>query len=1050
MRSVLSYFIKYPVVVNLILLLFVLFGWLGFKSLKSSLFPEVDAKFINVQVVYPGASPEEMEEGVVLKIEDNLKGITGIDRVTSTSSENAATVRVELATGADPDVLLADVKNAVDKISSFPTGMEPPVIYKVETLNFTISFALSGEANLNTLKKFAKDIENDLRGIEGISKVAISGYPDEEIEISLRERDMRAYQLTFDQVSTAVRKANLEITGGSIKGEDEEVLIRARAKRYFADELSQIIVKADADGRVVRLQDIAELKDRWSDNPNRSYLNGKPSVVVTVNSTVKEDILTNAESIRAYLEKFNERNDIVHATVISDGTVVLQQRIDLLKNNGITGAFLVLFFLALFLNLRVSFWVAIGIPVSFLGMFVIAAMYGLTINVISLFGMIIVIGILVDDGVVVSENIFQHYERGKKPVQAAIDGTLEVLPSVISAVITTMVAFSIFFFLEGRIGDFFKDIGFVVIVTLAVSLMEVFLTLPSHIAHSKALKKGQKTSRFEVAMERFMNYMREKIYAPFLRFTMANRFFVIAVAISTFVLSIGAIKGNLVKLTFFPIIEADNIQVAFEMPAGTREHVTEKHLAYMEQVAWQVSKEYKQNREDSLDIILNIERKIGPKSHQGSLNIILLDGETRQVRNMELSNVLRERVGAIPGADKLSFGSNTPFGKPVSISLQGNDLKMLQAAKQDLKAELVKMKSLRDVIDTDQEGLREINITLKEKAQLLGLSLQDVLVQVRQGFFGNEVQRLQRGTDEVRIWVRYESADRSNIGQLEDMRIRLANGREYPLREIADLKMERGVIAINHIDGKREIKVEADISNPGESVPLLLSEIQDDIMPAIYAKYPGVKGSFEGQNREQLKTSRSVGKAGPVVLIIILALIVLTFRSFTQAAIVFILVPFSLVGVVWGHYIHGAQISIFSWMGVIALVGVLINDSLVFVSTFNGMLKEGKPYMQAIYDTGRSRFRPILLTSVTTVAGLAPLILEKSFQAQFLVPMAISIAYGLIMATFLTLGLLPALLIMLNRVKMYITWLWTGEKPSEESVEPAVKELESENEYQHA
>lgn len=1042
MKSIVSYFIKYPVVGDVLMGLILIFGVLGLISLQSTFFPEAESRTILVQVTYPGASPEEIEEGVVLKIEDNLKGITGIERISSISQENAGTITVEVEKGYDTDLLLQDVKNAVDRIPSFPVGMEPPVVFIQENLNFAISFAISGDVSLKALKQIARDVENDLRGVEGISKVALSGFPEEEIEVSLREQDLLAYDLTFREVAAAVAAANLEITGGSIEGEEEELLIRARQKGYYAEDLENIVVKAQPEGQSVLLRDIANVRDRWADNPNRTWINQEPAVVVTVQNTIYEDILFITDYVKEYVEEFNGRYEAVEATVVRDASVNLRQRIDLLVENGVIGFLLVVVLLAIFLNFRLAFWVAISIPIAFAGMFILASFYGLTINVISLFGMILVIGILVDDGIVVSENIFQHWEKGKPPLKAAVDGVMEVMPAITSAILTTVIAFSIFFFLDGRIGEFITDMAFVVIATLIFSLVEAAVILPTHIGHSKALDRKRKVRKVEKFLQHYLNLVRDKGYAPALRFALKYRTLTLAFSIALMIISFGLMAGGFVQTTFFPHIERDNIQIALEMPPGTQESVTENWLIYIAEQVEEVNQRLAEEREDGLEVIEHVQVNLGPTAAQGSVDISLIDSEQRGIPSFEMTNIIREAVGVVPGAEQLTFGGGSPFGKPISVALLSSNIPDLEAAKEALMERLQELTVVKDVVSSDQEGLREINIELTPQARLLGLSIEDVMAQVRAGFFGAEVQRLQRGIDEVRVWVRYGMDERASIGDLEQMRIRLPDGSRVPLQEVADFDIERGVIAIQHLNGQREIRVEADIANPDVSVTELLAEVEETILPPILEQYPTVNVSFEGQSRESAKTGRSAAQIMPILLILMIGLITVTFRSFAQAIVVFILLPFGLIGVIWGHLIHGMPISILSLYGLLALTGIIVNDSLVLISAMNTNLKEGTPFMKAVEEAGVSRFRPILLTSLTTIAGLGPLILEKSFQAQFLVPMAVSVAWGLAVATFIMLFLLPVLLVLLNRMRVYSIYLWKGQKPNAEAVEPAVKETE--------
>lgn len=1042
MKSLVNYFIKYPIAANLLMFGLLIMGVFGLFNLKSTFFPEVESRNISVQTVYPGASPEEVEEGIINKIEENLKGVTGIEKVTSVSRENSGTVNVEVARGYDTDLVLQDVKNAVDQINSFPVGMEPPVVYKIESLGFAISFAISGDVNLKTLKQFGRKAEDDLRNIEGISKVSLSGFPEEEIEIAFREAALRNYNLTFQEATQAVRNANIELTGGTVKGEREELLVRANSKSYYSEGFRDIVIKRAPDGSaLVYLHQVADISDQWADNPSRSFMNGKPSVVVTVQNTLEEDMITITDNVKEYVEEFNAKNDVVQATIIRDGSVLLKQRIALLTENGILGFVLVGLLLAMFLHWRLAFWVAIAIPISFAGMFICAAAIGVTINVISLFGMILVIGILVDDGIVIAESIYQQYEKGVPRMEAAITGTMRVLPAVFSAIVTTVIAFSSFLFIDGRLGDFFTEMSIVVIFSLIFSLIEGAFILPTHVAHSKALIPDRKPNRIQEIFDRFMFWMRDRLYAPVLLFAIRNKWFSFAFLAGILVVTVGALQGGIIRGTFFPPIERDDINITLQMPAGTREAITDEWLKHIEAAAWQANEELSANFfNNEKQAILKVERNIGPSSYQGAISVSLLDGENRDSLSLrEVINTIRRKAGPIYAAEVVSYGAQSAFGKPISISLVGDNIKELDAATQALKDELARLQELTDVVDNNQEGLREINISLKEKALFLGLNVQDIIGQVRQGFFGSEVQRLQRGRDEVKVWVRYDEEDRSDITQLKDMRVRFPDGREFPLSEVANLEIDRGVISINHLNGKREIKVEADISSDEVSVSDITANLKTELVPTVLKGFPTVSAMYEGQDREQEKSTKSMQTIMPIIFLLMFFSIALTFRSISQTIAVFMLIPFGFIGVAWGHWLLDLPISLFSVLGVIALVGILVNDALVFVTTYNQNLEEGMPQMEALTEAGLSRFRPIILTSVTTFAGLAPLLFEKSLQAQFLIPMAVSVSFGLLVITLIILVLLPVFLIFFNRAKVYASYLWNGTKPSYEVVETSVK-----------
>lgn len=1048
MKKVISYFIKYPVAVNIVILAFVVLGAMGAYSLKSSFFPLTKTKVITVQVFYPGASPQEMEEGVVLKIEDNLKGLLGIERVTSVSNENAASIYVEIIKGYDIDVLLADVKNAVNKVPNFPSGMEPPVIAKNDRIRETVSFVVTGEGiSLKSLKEAARAIEDDLRRMEGVSQVGLNGFPAEEIEIAVREDDLRTYNISFQEVANAVSKDKLLTSGGTVKTQAEEYLIRARNRAYYAEDMSDLVLRADASGRLIRLKDVATVSDKWNESPNRRYYNGNLAVRIQVSNTNSEDLLSTAEKVKEYIANYNEEHDNLRIEITRDSSITLVQRTELLFKNAWQGMLLVLLFLSLFLRPRLAFWVAAGLPVAFFGMFMLAGQFNVTINVLSLFGMIIVIGILVDDGIVISENIYHHYEKGKTPIRAAIDGTVEVIGPILSAILTTVLAFSIFFFLDGNLGEFFSEVATIVSLTLLISLVEALIILPAHVAHSRALDREQKLYAINKYADKLMSYMRDRLYAPALRFVLNHKFFGLAIPVALLFITVGGYEGGIIKGTFFPQIASDRVSINLKMPKGTNEQITDSIIRVIEEKAWIVGDAFTKKQSGEQPVIQNIIRILGPGTSNGGLRVNLLPGEERDFGSREIANAIRKEVGEVYSAESLTFGSGGNFGgSPVSVSLLSNNIEELKQAKEELKSELSKNAALKDISDNDPQGIKEIKIKLKEKAYFLGLTLRDVMFQVRSGFFGLQIQRFQRGQDEIKVWVRYTREERSSIRNLDNMRINTPSGKRVAFSEIASYEIERGEISINHLNGQREIKVDADLADKKGSATDILADIQTRIMPEIRSKYPSVSALYEGQNREASKVMGSLPKVGSIILLLIYIVIVFTFRSYGQPFLLLLMVPFSFIGVGWGHWIHGFSVNILSMLGIIALIGIMVNDGLVLISKFNSYLKEGMKHEEALFEAGRSRFRAIFLTTITTVAGLTPLIFETSRQAQFLIPMAISIAYGIVIATFLTLLTLPILLSISNDFKVHVKWLWEGKKPSPESVERAIKEMAAENE----
>jgi len=1049
MRSVVAFFIRYPVWVTVLFVSVMVFGLLSMTGMRYSFFPETTPDMINVQVPFPGASPEEVAEGVVLKIEERLDGLDGVERVTSTSREHIGTLSVETIKGSDIDKVLSDVKNAVDQINSFPVDAEEPIIFEQKFRTRVLSIVVFGETDRYNLKYYAEDLRDQLLAVDGVSQVDIKGIPDLEFSLEVSESDLRRYNLTFGEIAAAVSNANVNISGGKFETKEEEILIRSWGRGYYVNDLLDIPVRSNPDGTVVLLGDLATLKEQWEDVPNRDYYNDQSAAVLVLDQTKSEDILYIADTAYSIIASFNEANEAVQAELVDDRTIPLRQRVDLLLKNGLIGLFLVIIALGFFLNLRLSYWVSVSIPFSFAGMFVVAAMYGITINVISLFGMILVVGILVDDAIVVGENIFAHWERGKPAAQAALDGTMEVIAPVTTSVLTTVIAFTPFFFLDGMMGKFIWHVALVVIASLLFSLVEAFLILPSHLAHSKALTVAKEKSRLRKRLDGIIDYMTHRIYAPLLRRALNNPSITLTTPLALVFVTVGLLGGQVIGFSFFPYVDRDNIPITVSLVSGSQEADTRKVLQQIESAAWEVNDDLRSERPDSLDVILGISREIGTGgqgesgSHTGNLNINLLDGETRNMESQVIAGRIREKVGQIPEAEQVAFAGGGFFGKPVSVSLLGNDVEQLNLARDLLKEELSGFTTLKDITDTDQLGRRELDIHLKPRAHALGLTVGDIAGQVRQAFYGQEIQRIQRGRDEIRVWVRYGTEDRSALGRLDQMRIRTPRGEEYPFTEVAEYTIARGVTQISRQSNKQEVKVEANLADPGAPADPIRAEVQNEVVPRVLARVNGVTAAFEGQSRDLQKTISSIQGSFPLAFLIMVILVVLVFRSYVQAAMIFSLVPLGVLGAIWGHGFHGMNMSILSIIGIIALSGIIINDSIVLVSQTNRYLTQGQSVRDAVYNAGIARLRPILLTTITTALGLAPLILETSRQAQFLIPMAISVAYGMVFGTFVLLLILPTIFLVANRVRVQMAAWFEGKRLSPEAVEPAVQELQT-------
>ena len=1064
-KNAVEYPVKYPIFANILIALTLLAGLATLVSTKKSFFPTRKDKNINISVAYPGASPEEMEEGVTLKIEESLTSIAGIEETYSTSSENAATITIVTLDNYDIDEVYTEVKNAVDGISSFPAGAEKPIIYKQRMQSTAQWMSLTGDVDLKTLKMFAERIEDDLLATGQVSQINISGFPPLEISIEVEEETLRRYNITFDQVATAVRVNNRDISAGSVKSSTEEILIRSKAKSTDADRISEIVVRSNPDGTKLLLRDVATIKEQFAEQPYKGMINGRQAVFIEVQKLETEDLQVISETVEQYMADFNASNDAVKLEVPWDFMNMLSQRLDLLTSNGVLGLVLVLIALGTFLSIRLSFWVAFGIPASFLGMFIIGSFFGLTINMISLFGMILVIGILVDDGIVIAENIFSHFEKHGNPIKAAIDGAMEVLPAVFTSVITTIVAFMPILFLTGGF-EFLKDMAFVVIFSLGFSLLEAFFILPAHLASKKVLslkKEDTRSYKIRKAINNVIDYMKLNIYGRMLRFTMQNRSISIAMTMAFVILVIGLLMGGQIKSTFFPNIPFNSFNVNISFKPGEHESKVESYLDRFQKAIWKVNSDLVAEKNAEADIINYTFTNVGfsqdgeSGSHAGSINVFYDELDDYGLNQYDLIERIRTEIGPVPEAEKFSIGGANRFGKPVSVRLMGKNYEELNNAKLYLKERLAEISELKEIQDNEPVGRREVLFDLRTQAYFLGLDHNAITRQLRQGFFGEEVQRFMKGNDELRVWVRYPKQDRKSLGQLEDVKIKTTNG-EFPLTQLADYKIERGVAGIRHYNGSRAVTVEAEMVDPDGDVPAVMDVVKSSLVPELLAMYPSVKVDYGGQAKESARAGKEIGTYFGGAFILIFFILMMTFKSGYQALLIAGMIPLGWFSAMLGHGIESwispgreFPVSLLSVWGMVALSGVIINDAVVFLSKFNSLVKdEGQTVYQAAYNAGISRFRAIVLTSLTTIAGLYPLIKETSFQAQFLIPMAISVAYGVMIGTFIILLFFPVFILVFNDIRRAVKWLWTGQKPTREEVERVILDEERLKEYRES
>lgn len=1051
MRKLIAYFIKYPIYANAIIIITAIAGFLSLTMMPHSFFPELPPNKVYVNVAYPGASPEEIEEGITTRIEESLNGIEGVEEVTSTSSENFSAVTIEVYEGFEIDDVLTDVKNSVDAIYSFPSGAEKPTVQKQKSRgmggmgNMVGYYALNGPDDLWKLKEKADKIEQDLLNDDEISQIQVIGYAPIIISVEIDEASLLRHNINFDAISTAIKLSNIDISGGSIKTQKDEIIIRSNNRNTNTAGVENIVIFSDRNGDIVRLKDIAKVALEFSDIPMKTFVNGERSISFLIKKTPEEDIKKIANSLEKYIAEFNAENPEFEIITLFQFADMLDQRIETLSNNLFIGLFLVVIILGLFLSFRLSSWVAFGIPFSFIGMISFGLLYGMTINMISLFGMILVVGILVDDGIVIAENIYKHFEKGKTPMKAALDGTMEVVTPVLTSVLTTVFAFSTLLFVGGQM-EMMQEMAFSVIAALLFSLVEAFLVLPSHLASRAVL-----TENTDSRIGKIKKVVESKVVQLRNWYTKVNTSFVknyrkhVWTPMAIIVIVVIMLATGVIRWTFFPSVPFNEVKIEFAYKPGEREFRTEKFLWYIDGIIQVYHQELIEEYNDTLftDVSLTVgfTENLGVSgSHVGSLRLAIEENEL--ISTIDISNEIQRRIhpDSLAVMEKISVGGFQQFGKAVSISLQSEDDDELKNAVNWLKERISSINMVKEVMDNGGVGNREIHIKLKEKAYALGLNEATVMKQIRQGFFGEEVQRLIVGRDEVKIWLRYPESDRNNIEDLNKVKIKTMGGEMYPLEAIANYEYKRGRVKINHINGAKEIRVDANLYN-AEFSGDVNAEIEREYLGLMRNKFPKVSYKVMGQAEEAADSGKRLGIAFLISIILIVLTIALNFKSFYQARLILMVVPIGIFSAILGHGIIGKPFSIMSVWGVIALIGILVNDAVVMLDKYNRNIAEGMNMNDAVISAGTSRFRAIILTTITTFVGLFPLILEKSFQAQFLIPMAISVAFGVLFGTIILLLYFPSLILYFNDMRRARWWLWIGgdTPPTKMDVEPYTK-----------
>lgn len=1010
---------------NMIVIGVLVVGSLCAYLLRREVFPQFELEIILVAVPYPGASPDEVESGICQKVEEAVRSVDGIKKVTSVAAEGMGNVVIEVRSDV-PDVqrVLNEVKSQIDRIPSFPDLAEEPEVQQVTFRNKAITVGIIQEnsdapdAELQ-LREITEQVRDDLLLIPQISQAEITGERKYQIDVEIGEKTLREYGLTLTDVSRRIRQRNLELPGGTIRDQGETYLLRGKDKRVLGEEIAAIPLITRPDGVVLTVGELGKVRDEFVDTTSISRINGKPGLAIDVNAASREDLLAMTKAVKDYI-KDHKLPAGYSFTVWGDSSIEVSDRLDLLVRNGMQGLILVFVILSLFLDLKLAFWVAMGIPISLLGACAVLYQFDQTLNMLSLFSFLIALGIVVDDAIVIGENVYSHRIMGKTPMQAAIDGTIEVVPSVFSSVATTIFAFVPMFFVTGVMGKFFAVMPLAVIAILAISVLEACFALPCHLAHDSG-KPSPFSKWLNHGTNLVLSWFIRTVYQPVINFCIRFPAVTISAAVSFLLLAATLVTSGAVPSIFFPKLDAPEVIAKVIFPDGTPSRVTEQATEKVEKAILEINRKYSTPERP---LILATHRMVGlvrdqnpggaqttEGSHAGFVYAQLVDSGLRDRTSEQVVQEWRDAVGAIAGVETLTFGSQSrgPGGKPIEFKLLAAATEMadLEAAVEETKAKLATYQGVFDVSDDSRPGKWELQLREKEKAVAMGVPLENIARTVRASYYGEEVMRLQRGRHEVKLMVRYPEEDRQTIARFDDIRVDSGDGVQRPITELADVTVSRGYSEINRIDQKRSITISSDINESEGNAKQIVEDLKTTFIPELLKKYPALRVRWEGQQEQDTESVQSLGIGLGVALLATYVLLTMEFTSYGQPMVVMLIIPFGIVGAVLGHWVMGLPLTLFSMLGLVALTGIVVNDSIVLVDFINSAVRGGMPLKEAVLQAGARRFRPVMLTSLTTIAGLAPILTETSFQAQLVIPMAASLCFGLMTSTVLVLVLVP-------------------------------------------
>jgi len=1026
-----------PVAANLLMFILLFGGLIMLPSIKQEVFPEFSLDLSVVTVPYPGASPKEVEQGIVLAVEEAVRGLDGVKRVSSTAYQGMGSIIVEPLLGTDPDRLLADVKTAVDRIQSFPEEAENPRVSLFATRQQVISLVLYGNVDQRTLHLLAEEVRTDLLADPDITQVELKGLPPLEISIEVSNATQQALGLTLQDIARQIQASSLELPAGALKTRNGDLLVRLADRRKSGEEFEDIVIRGTQSGAKVRLGDIATVTDGFKNLDLEYQYNGSPAVRLQAYRVGEETPTEVADAIKAHVKRLNhELPDTLRVATWEDDSQLLAERIDLLLNNAKLGLVLVVGILTLFLQIRLAFWVALGIPISFLGALFLMPSTDISLNMISLFAFIITLGLVVDDAIIVGENIFEHAKEEGNRLKAATEGARQMAVPVTFSIVTTIAAFSPMLFVPGVSGKLFRILPLVVILVLIFSLLESFFILPAHLAHAPPVPRWLSSvlnkvlaplDRLQGAVSRRLEDFKERRYRPALAVAIRYRYLTVATGLAAFILSIGSIASGFVPFSFFPVLEGNVVTASARLPYGVSLEHSSRVRAELEDSANRTILAFGDAEQmvGMFSLLGEGPPKGGPVplpsdrgSHLVTVQVELPPSGDRDFLAEEFSAEWAQQMQPLAALESISFSSavGPAAGAVVDVMLSHSEPATLEIASQSLAATLKTFPAITNISDSSDVGKPQLDVTLRPEAATLGLTTLDVAQQVRSSLYGAEALREQRDRNELQVRVRVPEDERESVWSLDQMNVRTRAGNWVPVTSVADIAYDSSPPYIGREGGKRRVNVTADLATGARSAQDVLSLLESEYLPELTREHPGLTAEFAGEQREQSETNQALGRSYIIALFVMYALLAIPFRSYIQPLVVLGAIPMGFVGAVLGHMLMGYELSIISMFGVVALSGVVINDSLVLIDSTNRYRRAGASPLAAVMAGGVRRLRPILLTSLTTFFGLAPMILETSVQARFLIPMAISLGFGVLFSTGIILVMVPALYMIVEDV----------------------------------